>query len=95
MGCIIVETTLHVRCQTSSRYTPKLIWTFVMSTTTPQSLLVSALASDDVKDPKIEALSDSQDVTTDTWVERDCLCGTFSAPDRPLAMPVNAIKSRW
>ncbi|MBB6186119.1 hypothetical protein HDE77_000449 [Rhodanobacter sp. MP7CTX1] len=66
-----------------------------MSTNAPQSPPVSALDRDEVKNPQSEALSDLPDVTTDHWVERDCLCGTFTASDRPFVMPVNAIKSRW
>jgi hypothetical protein len=66
-----------------------------MSTIAPQSLLVSVLDSDDVKNPLGEALGDLSDATTGSWVERDCLCGTFTASGRPFAMPVSPIKSRW
>ncbi len=66
-----------------------------MSTHTPQSHLLSDLDSDEVKDARGEGLSDLRDVMTDPWVERDCLCGTFTARDKPFATPVNALKSRW
>jgi hypothetical protein len=49
----------------------------------------------DVKAPQSEALIDVKDVMTDPWAERDCLCGTFSAGERPIARPVSAFKSRW
>lgn len=64
-----------------------------MNIIAPQSLLVSALTSNEAKDPQGEAVSDVPDATTSPFVERDCLCGTFTARDGPFAM--NAIKSRW
>jgi hypothetical protein len=64
-----------------------------MNTTAPQSPLLSALDSDDAKEPQGEALSAFPGVITDTWVERDCLCGTFTVRDGLFATPVNAIKS--
>jgi hypothetical protein len=66
-----------------------------MSTRTPQSHLLSDLDSAEVKDARGEDLSDLRDVMTDPWVERDCLCGTFTARDTSFSTPANAIKSRW
>jgi hypothetical protein len=65
-----------------------------MITIAPPPLL-EITPDSDVNNPKGEVLIDVKDVMTDAWVERDCLCGTFSATDRPPALPMSTIKSRW
>ena len=64
-----------------------------MNIIAPQTVLVSALHGDEARDAQGEAVSDVPDVATNPLVERDCLCGTFTAREGPVAM--NAIKSRW
>jgi hypothetical protein len=66
-----------------------------MTIIAPQSPLLSVLNGDAMNTPLDEALIDLEDVMTDTLIERDCLCGTFSAGDRLFALPVEAIKSPW
>jgi hypothetical protein len=64
-----------------------------MNIIAPQSFPVSALNSDEVGKPGGEAAGDLPDVIAGPMVERDCLCGTLTVRDGPLAM--NAIRSRW
>jgi len=60
-----------------------------------QSPSTSALDGGGVKTPQTETLIDLKDIMADTWIERDCLCGTFNTSDRPFVLPAKAIKSRW
>jgi hypothetical protein len=92
MSCIIAKASLYVGSE-PSRFVTCLIWTFVMNIIAPQSPPVSALNSDEAREPASEAASDLPDFITEPLVERDCLCGTFTARDGPFAM--NAVRSRW
>jgi hypothetical protein len=79
--------------QSSSHCATWLVWTFVMNIITPQSLPISALDSDEAREPSSEAATDLTDVISGPLVERDCLCGTFTTRGGPFA--INAIRSRW
>lgn len=66
-----------------------------MSTITAQPLLVAILDGNEVKDVQSKDLGDVKDVVTEVSIDRDCLCGNFSAGDAQFAKRGNAIKSRW